>query len=186
MKKRAISASVTLLLICFQAGAQTLPQRILQCSGSEEWKGINAPKDAGIPQPDPSRIVGGTYTFQGNVLVKSDEGKVADQRYKLCSVTTTNYVYSTDCSIDTAGYIAEWLKVSTAASDTAFQARHKESWVQLDTVIVDRVNLSLDEMYVAPLERSDYDPEKANALVLTPYLLSTHYVATCHLAQPQF
>jgi hypothetical protein len=183
MKKRAISASVALLLICFQAEAQTPPQGILQCSGPDESKGINAPKDSAVTSA--TNNVTGTYTFQRNVMIESAGGTGREQRYNLCSTTGTNSVYSTDCAISTASYIAEWLKVSDMASLNAFQARHENSWVQLETVIVDRVNLTLDDMYLATQERSDYAPGKG-ALDVKPYLLSTHFVATCHLARAQF
>ena len=183
MKKRAISASVTLLLICFHAGAQTPPQGILECAGPDEFKGINAPKDSAVISK--TNEVAGTYTFQGNVLIESAGGTGKDQRFNLCSTTSTNAVYSTDCATSTASYTAEWLRVSDSPSLNAFQARHVNSWVQLDTVVVDRVNLTLDDWSLSTQERSDYVPSK-NALDVKPYLLSSHFVATCHLARTQF
>lgn len=183
MKKLAISASITLLLICFQAGAQTPPQGILQCAGRFVSKGIKAPKDAGIIASDVE--MAGTYTFKGNVLIESAGGTGRDQQYNLCITTGTNAVYSTDCSISTTSYTAEWLTVANMASLNAFKARHPNSWVQLDTVVVDRVNLTLDETSLATQERATTAQDNTPPNV-KPYLLSSHFAARCSLANAQF
>lgn len=182
MKKRAISASVTLLFICFQAEAQTPPQGILQCAGPWDAKGINTPKDVTIPS---ASTVEGAYTFKGNLLIASGGGTWRDQQYDLCSVTSTNAVYSTDCSISLPSYTAEWLAVRDMASLKAFQARHPNGWVQLETIVVDRVNLTMDDTDLSTEERVDPVPGKTTPTV-KPYLLSMHFAGQCQLAKAKF
>ncbi|MCX4156984.1 MULTISPECIES: hypothetical protein [Paraburkholderia] len=184
MKKSAISASVTILLVtvCFRAGAETLPQVILQCSGEQSSVGINAPKDVLVPNRDPNVV--GTYTLRGNVLTESGGGTFADELYNLCSTTSTNYVYSTDCSVGRMRYISDWLQVTDAASNDRFMATHKASAYTLDILVIDRVNMSVTSEYLSNQLRTDYD-QKNKKVTLTPYLTSIRFVGRCSVVKPK-
>jgi hypothetical protein len=184
MKKRAVSASVTILLITisFRAGAEVPPQAILQCSGGQSSEGINTPKDVPVPKSDPNVV--GTYTLQGNSLIESGGGTFADEHYDLCSATSTNYVYSTDCSVDRMHYIADWLEVTDAPANDRFMIKHKASAYTLDTIVIDRVNLSVNSEYLSNQVRTDY-VKKVNKVVLTPYLMSIRFVGNCSVAKPK-
>jgi hypothetical protein len=184
MKKRAISASVAALLVtaCFRAGAETPPHAILQCSGEQSSEGINTPKDVPIPKRDPNVV--GTYTLQDNLLIESGGGTFADEHYDLCSTTSTNYVYSTDCSVDRMHYIADWLEVADVPANDRFLAKHKASAYTLDIIVIDRVHLSVNSEYLSNQVRTNYD-KKANKVSLTPYLMSIRFIGDCSVEKPK-
>ncbi|WP_186188066.1 hypothetical protein [Burkholderia gladioli] len=184
MKKRAISASVAMLVItaCFRASADTPPQVILQCSGEQSSQGINAPKDVTVPKRNPNVV--GTYTLQGNVLTESGGGIFADERYDLCSTTSTSYVYSTDCSVARMRYISDWLEITDAASNDRFMAKHKASAYTLDNIVIDRLDMSVTSEYLSNQLRTDYD-QKNNKVTLTPYLTSIRFVGSCNVVKPK-
>lgn len=184
MKKRAIRASVTSILITASlcAGAEAPPQAILQCTGEQTSEGINTPKYVTIPKRAPN--VGDTYTLQGDVLIESGGGTFADEHYNLCRSTSTTYVYSTDCSVDRLHYISEWLDVTNVPASDKFIARHKDSPYTLDTIIIDRVNLSVNAESLNNQSGTKYD-KKANNVVLIPYLLSTRFLGNCSVEKPK-
>ncbi|MFL9988651.1 hypothetical protein [Paraburkholderia sediminicola] len=181
MKKRAISASVAMLLVsaCFRAGAETPPQAILQCAGEMTSDGINNPKDVALPSP--SDVVG-TYTLQGSVLIESGGRASADIRYDLCSSTSTTYVYSNDCSVSRGRYISDWLHVANAPASDRFVANHKGSAYGLNILVIDRVNLRVDSEYLTGELRTNYDQKHTKAW-LTPYLMSMRFAGSCSVAK---
>lgn len=183
LKKRAISASVTMLLFtaCFRAAAETPPSAILQCVGSMTSEGINAPKDVLLDKP--SDVVG-TYTLQGNVLIESGGGTYADEHYGLCSTTSTTYVYSTDCSVGRMRYITDWLAVKDGLANERFEAKHKDSATTLDIVVIDRVNLSIHSESLGTQFRTDIN-QKTNAVTLTPFLTSARFAGSCSIVKPK-
>jgi hypothetical protein len=140
------------------------------------------PKDVPIPKRDPNVV--GTYTLQGNSLIERGGGTFADERYDLCSTTSTNYVYSTDCSEDRMHSIADWLEVADVPANDRFLAKHKASGYTLDIIVIDRVNLSVNSDYLSNQVRTDYD-KKAKKVVLTPYLLSMRFTGNCNVERPK-
>jgi len=185
MKKRAISASVTMLLItaCLRAEAQTPADTILQCVGDEWGDGINAPKDAFIPPRDGN--LSGTYAIQGNAIIESGGGKLADKSYPLCSTTIMSYAFSSDCSVHRGQYIVDWLEGTDFDTKTApFFKKYPNSPIGVATIVVDRVNLRVDEEWLDNHVRGDYDPKTKKSTYLA-FFTSTRFSGTCELGKPK-
>jgi hypothetical protein len=176
------TASLMLAAACHVANAEAPQQTILQCNGDQWGEGINAPKDVTVPKRDPNVV--GTYTLQGNVLIESGGGTFADERYDLCSTTSINYVYSTDCSVDRMHYISDWLEVTDVPANDRFIGKHKASAYTLDILVIDRVTPSVNSEYLSNQVRTDYD-KKDKKVVLTPYLLSMRFVGSCSVVKPK-
>jgi hypothetical protein len=166
MIKRAASPAIALLIpAAFNlAGAETPPQGILQCTGSQSAKGFNAPKDAVIPT---TGNVSGTYTLNGNVLIESGGGGLHDHRYSLCSTTSTNYIYSTDCKVQPSQYFSDWLRVTDPDKNRQFETKYKDSTYMLATIIIDRVNLQVDEDELNTFLRT-HDDKKSRSVTIRP------------------
>lgn len=186
MNRCVVRPTIALLLAAAfnAAGAETPPQGILQCTGSQSAEGFNAPKDAAIPATGASTTVSGTYTINGNVLIESGGGTLSDEHYTLCSTTSTNYVYSTDCAVQPRQYVSDWLRVTDPDTNKQFQAKYKGSTLTLDTIIIDRVSLRVDEDELSTFLRTDYD-KKSRSLTMRPYALSLRFVGDCNLVKPK-
>jgi hypothetical protein len=185
MKKRAISASVTLLLVVasVQAGAQSPQPTILQCVGDEWGDGINAPKDAFIPPRDSN--LSGTYVMQGNAITERGGGKIADRSYPLCNSTVTTYSFSSDCSVHRALYIHDWESAKDFDTKTGpFYKKYPDSWAGVVTIVVDRVNLRVDEEWLDNHVRGDYDQKTKKSTYLA-FFTSTRFSGTCELGKPK-
>jgi hypothetical protein len=184
MNKGAVRRTIVLMLAlaCNVAEAGAPPQIILQCSsGYQSTGGINAPEDAAVPSQ--ATRVKGTYTVEGNEVVASGEGNFADERYTLCRASSTNYVFSTDCTAQRFQYIADWLNATDLNSVDQFEKKQKNSAYGLDTIIIDRVNPHVDEEKLTNHMRQVYDAKNKKAVV-RPFLVSFRYVGDCSLVKP--
>lgn len=136
------TAALLLAVAWNVANAEGPKPTTLQCLGKQTSTGIHAPKDAYIPA---SNTVHGIYTIDGAVLIESGDGEVADGRYSLCSTTSTNYIYSTDCNARRGEYIADWLRTTNFDPDSPFYKKYPGISSSFDTINIDRVNLTVDE-----------------------------------------
>lgn len=174
------SAVVTLVATCHIAYAGAPQQTVLQCVGDLWGEGINAPKDAVIPSR--SHGVSGTFTIQGNELIQSGGGQVSDGHYTMCSTTPTTYVFSTDCTVQRDQYVHDWLNATdfNIESSPFFKKYQNRSWLSVETVIVDRVSLRVDEEQLTGHTGGIYY-KKSGKAVYTPFLVSVRYLANCTL-----
>ena len=177
------TAALLLIAACHTANAQAPQQAILQCVGDTWADGIDAPKDAFIPPREGN--LSGTYVIQGNAIIEDGGGKLADRSYPLCSSTTTNYVFSSDCSVHRGRYITDWLgEVDFDDKTNPFLKKYPESAAGVTTIVVDRVNLRVGEEWLDNHVRGNYDlkTKKSNYLA---FLVSTRYSASCELGKPK-
>lgn len=164
------AAVVLLVATCHIANAEAPQQTILQCVGDLFGDGINAPKDAAIPPRD--HDVSGTFTIQGNELIQSGGGQGSDNRYTLCTTTPTTYVFSTDCTVLRDQYIHDWLKETDFDINTSpfFKKYKNRSWLTVETVIVDRFSLRVDDEQLTGHSGGIYD-KKSGKVAYTPFLV---------------
>jgi hypothetical protein len=179
---RSLVALILAATVCDVANAEARHSVSLQCSGEMVSEGIKAPTDAYIAPR--SENVPGTYTMQGNVLIESGGGAVADGRYTLCSSTSTSYLFSTDCSAKRSEYIEDWLQTTDFGPDTSpFYKKYTSLDASLATVNIDRMNLSVDEEIINTHVYPAHD--KKRGYIEAPYLISTRYTASCRLVKPK-
>jgi hypothetical protein len=185
MKKRAISASVTLLLVisCVHAGAQSPQPTVLQCVGDEWMDGIDAPKDEFIASRDSN--LSGTYVMQGNAITENGGGTLADRSYRLCGSTVTTYSFSSDCSVHRGPYITDWENGKDFDPKTGpFFNKYPNSPIGIVTINVDRVNLRVEEEWLDNHVRGNYDPKTKKSTYLA-FFTSTRFSGTCELGKPK-
>lgn len=180
---RRLPAAILLAAACHVANAAAPQQTILQCTGVQWGQGIAAPKDVAIPSR--STNVVGTYTIQGDTLIESGGGAIADSRYALCSATSTTYVFSSDCKAQRTRYIADWLEATDVYSDTSpFAKKYKDSAWNLDIITIDRINLRVDEENISNFARPNYDKESGK-FSTRPFLVSVRYAGNCSFVKPR-
>lgn len=170
---------------CPTANADAPQRTILQCVGDMWGEGIKAPKDAAIPSG--VHDVPGTFTIKDNELIQSGGGgQASDSRYDLCSTTSTTYVFSTDCTVLRAQYIEDWLEEKDFNIETSpfFKKYKRSSWLSVETVMVDRVNLRVNEEQLTGHSGGIYD-KAGRKVVYKPFLVSVRYQASCKLGTPK-
>lgn len=186
MRINGVAIALATLGVVHSATAQdqpTKPATILECVGNTSAQGINAPKDEVIPSPSSGGT--NTYTIDGNSLIVSGGGGIADARLVLCKSTSTTYVYSNDCAANRRAYITDWLTAKDYDSNTSpFFKKYGNSAYLLQIVIVDRVSLHLNDEALLGHVRTDYD-EAANKVTLKPFLTSFSYDAGCKIVKPK-
>jgi hypothetical protein len=152
-------------------------------SSSNAAPGINRRGVSTLRKTQATRVKG-TYTVEGNEVVASGEGNFADERYTLCRASSTNYVFSTDCTAQRFQYIADWLNATDLNSVDQFGKKHKISAYGLDTIIIDRVTPHVDEEKLTNHMRPVYDAKNKKAVV-RPFLVSFRYVGDCSVVNPK-
>ncbi|AIO71618.1 hypothetical protein QZM46_08370 [Burkholderia vietnamiensis] len=180
-KTRSRAVVLVGLTISAAACAQTgHPSQLLECSGSMSWEGHNAPKDAVIPAAGQAT---GRFTLSGTTLEPSSAGDYPARKLTLCSSTVERYVFSSDCTANPRTYISDWLQETDFDTQTSpFFKSHRNSMFDLDIVRMDRVSLVLVETYYANDNRIDI---RGPHITNTPYVVSSRFVATCHVAKPK-
>jgi hypothetical protein len=176
--KTAILFATAISTVAF--GQIDQQDRLLDCTGTMTWEGHNAPKDAVIPAA--SRATA-RFTMSGSTLEPSSIGDYPARKLALCSSTSGSYVFSSDCATNPRTYITDWLHETDFDTQTSpFFKSHRNSMFDLDVIRVDRVSLDLVESYYANDNRVEV---KGSHLTSTPYVVSSRFVATCHLAKPK-
>ncbi|MFX1803097.1 hypothetical protein PWR66_05475 [Paraburkholderia sp. A1RO-5] len=180
---RHLSAAISLSVACHAAVAEPAKPIILKCSGVLWGEGIDAPKDEEIPGHEPN--LESIYTMDGSTLTESGGGISADTHYALCSSTNTNYLFSTDCSVQRQQYVMNWLQSTTGEPENAsYFKKHPSSTWGLEIVSIDRVNLRVDEEFLVGHSRAHWD-KASNHMVFAPFLVSIRYSGNCAIAQPK-
>lgn len=188
MKMRFLAAAF--FVLCGAAGAAPVGDpTILSCDGITTNSGRNAPKDSvEIPQ----RHQSATFTVGANKLT-SQSLVLSGETLSLCKETPTEYVYSTNCVAPPRAFIGDWLAMKdSATANQLMSQKYGEYSVMLETVRIDRVNLTVSDEFISPQLSAEFKKMARGAPLLPGdistrfFVLTTEFRGQCKIAKAQF
>ena len=142
-----------LMLLCATTYLMAAPaSMILTCDGTSTEQGRNAPK--WVPYAEPVDTTE-TFVINGNQLTSKDI-LLFKVDFSLCHESATEYVYSSNCTAEPQGYMRRWLGMTDSKSAQQDMLKvYGENWPQVETIHIDRINLTVNDLYVTP----SFDPK---------------------------
>jgi len=160
----------------------------MTCQGVSRTYGHNAPKRITFDE---------NYSSSGDMLVIADDRKWAaglllntDTKLSLCRETSTELLYSFDCSADPKAFISDWLSMHSQDEGSGpMTKKYGEHWSDFETLRVSRVNLTVTATYlVAEVARDFVKPKDSSSfspadVTQTLYIRATEYRGTCKVTK---
>jgi len=147
MKKRfsvAVTAAFVGAARLYAADATTMI-----CQGVSHTYGHNAPKrihfDADYQSSDDMLVIASDRKWASGLLLNTDT------RLTLCRETSTELLYSFNCSANWLDYVNDWTSSGTQNDASKLMAKkYGEHWTDFETITVNRLDLTVVAKYMLP------------------------------------
>lgn len=147
---------------------------ILLCEGTTKSHGVNKPKQ--------SAYLDSTYDSSGDIITISSDKKwatgliLSTEKLGLCKETSTEYIYSSHCSVNVFSYINEWtlMKGDLVTSEEEMFTKYGLKGLEMEVLTVNRINLSVTDKYLDPMGNQRYETPK-NGKPINPDTAYIHF-----------